>query len=171
MSNQLSYTMKLKHAKLKDFLFLLLVFASSLCFSQEITVGQDLWGYEFKQGDQELTWKELLAETEPVSESYDLIKRAQSQNILSTILGFTGGALVGIPVGQALGEGETNWVLAIVGGALVGVAIPLSYRSKKYLKEGVALYNAQNKTSFLREFQPEVSLVGNANGLGLRLRF
>ncbi|NEV94475.1 hypothetical protein G3567_10010 [Psychroflexus sp. YR1-1] len=147
------------------------LFTSALSFSQEISIDQNAWGYEFKKGEQELNWRELLKETSSVEESYDLIKRAQSQTILSTIFGFASGALVGIPVGQALGNGEPNWVLAIAGGALITVAIPLASRSKRNLEEGVALYNARSKTAFLRELKPEVSLVGNANGLGLRLRF
>ncbi|MBZ9627095.1 hypothetical protein LB456_06475 [Psychroflexus sp. CAK57W] len=151
--------------------FFLLLLTSTLSLSQDITVNQNAWGYEFKQGDQELTWKELLKETESDLESYDLIKRAQSQNTLSTIFAFAGGAFVGIPVGQTIGDGEPSWVLAIAGGALIAVAIPLSSRSKRNLEEGISQYNARTKSSFLRGFQPEVSLVGSATGVGLRVRF
>lgn len=151
--------------------FLLIVLVSTFGFSQDISIDQNIWGYEFKQGEQELTWKELLSKTESIPESYDLIKKAKSQSILSKIFGFTGGALIGIPVGQAIGNGEVNWVLAIAGGALTGVTIHLSSRSNINLKEGVSTYNSKNKTSFLNDFQPEMSLIGNAGGLGLRVRF
>lgn len=164
--------MKLSKPKaLKNYLVFILLLVSFISFSQDVTVDQNIWGYEFKKGEQELNWRELLKETESDVDSYELIKRAQSQNILSSIFGFAGGALAGIPIGQAIGDGDTNWVLALVGGALITVAIPLSSRSSKNLKRGVSTYNSRTNTSFLKDFQPEVSLVGNINGLGLRLRF
>ncbi|MBZ9652243.1 hypothetical protein [Psychroflexus montanilacus] len=157
--------------KFKHHLLLLLVLISSLGFSQDISVSQNFWGYEFKQGDQELSWSELLEETEVYPESYDLIKRAQSQNTLSSIFGFAGGALVGIPIGQTISSADPNWVLAIVGGALITVAVPLTSSSKRNLEDGVSRYNSSTKTSLRKEIQPEVSLIGNANGLGITLRF
>lgn len=161
----------MKMPKFKHHLLLLLVLISSLGFSQDISVSQNFWGYEFKQGDQELSWSELLEETEVYPESYDLIKRAQSQNTLSSIFGFAGGALVGIPIGQTISSADPNWVLAIVGGALITVAVPLTSSSKRNLEDGVSRYNSSTKTSLRHEVEPEVSIIGNANGLGITLRF
>lgn len=156
---------------IENIFFAVVLFTSTFCFSQEITVNQNAWGYEFKKGEQELNWKQLLKDTESHTKSYNLIKRARSQNTLSTIFGFAGGAFVGYPLGQAIADGETNWVLAIVGGALITVAIPLSSRSTKNLKEGVSKYNQSLRTSYHKHFQPRVHLIGNAQGVGLSLSF
>ncbi|MFO7745231.1 MAG: hypothetical protein R6V36_07595 [Psychroflexus sp.] len=162
----------LKTKFFKNSLFIILILSTSIsCFAQEITIRQDFWGYEFKKGDQELNWKQLLKETKSHTESYNLIKRGQSQNTLSTIFSFAGGALVGIPIGQTIGSGDPNWVLAIVGGALITVAIPLSTSSKRNLNNGISNYNSKNNITFSDDFQPEISLIGNASGLGLRMRF
>lgn len=148
-----------------------LVLASTVGLAQDLTIDQNFWDYTFQKGEQELSWQELLKETEAYPESYDLIKRAQSQNTLSSIFGFAGGAFVGYPLGQAIADGETNWVLALVGGALITVAIPLSSSSKRNLKDGVSKYNQSHKTSSRKQLQPEASLIGNVNGLGVSLRF
>ena len=155
---------------LRVFLFLFLTIPS-LSFSQEITLDHGFWGYKFKQGEKELSWKQLLQETETHEESYDLIKRAQSQNTLSSIFGFTGGLLVGYPLGQALANGETNWTLMIVGGAMITVAIPLSSSSKRNLKDGLSSYNSRNKSSNSKEFSSNLEVIGNARGLGIRMNF
>lgn len=154
---------------LKYLFFIFVLTTSSICSSQDITVEQNFLGMDFYQGEEELSWTDLLKKAKPYQESYDLIKRARSQSILSTVFGLSGAALIAIPIGQTIGEVETTWVLAIVGGALVGVAIPLSTNAERKINEGLSLYNSRTKSSFLSNLETEA--IVNTRGIGLRVRF
>src|SRR5580765_2703743 len=86
-------------------------------------------------------------------EAFEEMKKAKTNRAFSNVLGAIGGALVGFPVGQAIGGGDPNWTLAAVGGGLIAVSIPFAIAYKKHAGKAVSIYNAKNyKTSFL-EFE------------------
>ena len=138
--------------------------------SDEIELKVTLLGYRFFQNDERLTWRELEDATESVQEANALIRKAKTQNRLSSIFAFTGGGLLGIPLGQQLADRDPNWELAYVSGAALIVSLHLSFRAFNNANKGVDLYNLETaKTASW--FNPEFRLVASSNRFGLAMRF
>ncbi len=149
-----------------------------LCFhslfaqlQQEITSAKaPLGGTVFFQNNKKLSMKQLYDITNSNPQALEQIKTARASNSFSTVLGYIGGALVGWPLGTAIGGGKPNWTLAADGAGFIGVAIPISISSMKHAKKGVAIYNQglNNKTGRLR---PDYRLGITANSVGLKISF
>ena len=117
-----------------------------------------------------LKMNQLVKTLEPNEIAYMEIKAAQTTYVLSMILGFTGGFLIGWPVGAALGGGEPNWAMAAVGAGLIVVTIPISNKFNKQAKSAVDNYNSGLVTSSFWD-KNELNFTVSDNGVGLTLRF
>ena len=138
---------------------------------EEIEMKVKALGYRFYKNGERLTWKELIEETQSVEKANELIKRARSQRTISSILGFTGGALIGIPLGQKSADREPSWEFAYVGGAVVLVGLHLSFRVFNNVNKGVDTYNIAVAPKSSYRFQPEFFVMNNQNGFGMTMRF
>lgn len=135
-----------------------------------ILMNKTFGGYQFYQGNTRLTMSQLVNIMKPNEQAWQLAKKAQSTNTLGTIIGFAGGALVGWPVGTALAGGDPEWVLAGIGAGLVVVAIPLSRKVNKQIKQAVDVYNTPfRESSFWDKRELKFSVTGN--GVGFVLNF
>lgn len=139
--------------------------------AQEIEMKINLMGYNFIQEGEKLSWSELLNATTSNKEAYQLIKKAKSQNTLSTITSIIGGVLVGIPLGQSRTEKDPNWTLAYIGGGITIVGIPLSFSAFNNVNKGVDMYNLSLKSASRYQFKPEFKIVASGNGIGLSMNF
>ena len=153
---------------------LTLIFAlatMTLCNAQKIEMEKVFGGYKYTQNGNQMTMKDLVKTMESNQQAFDLIKKAQSNNTLASIIGFAGGGLIGWPLGTAIGGGDANWTLAGIGAGLVAIGIPISSSANKKAKQAVELYNSSlNSTSFY-EFKPEFKVIANGNGIGLLMNF
>lgn len=156
----------------KIFLTLYLAFCCiSLCNAQTIEAEKVLGSYRYTQNGNTLSTGELKTQMNTNEESARLMKKAQVNNTFATIFGAAGGALIGYPVGTAIGGGDANWTLAGVGAGLVAVAIPFSSSANKRSKEAVDIYNYRLNTKEDLALQPNFKLISNAKGVGLALNF
>ena len=146
----------------------LLIF--NVSFGQEIKIGTNLFGYKFEQNNNRLSWKEVIKKTESNIEANLLIKKAKSQNTISSILAFAGGGLIGIPLGQSISNKDPNWTLAYIGGGIAVIGIPIAIKASKNIRKGVELYNSSLKST-TSHFQPEYTIIVNGNGIGLAMHF
>lgn len=88
----------------------------------------------------------------------------------SYVLGFAGGALIGWPLGTALGGGDPEWYLAGIGAVLVGGAIALEIVGKR--KCGNYAYSGSPDKFYADRTPPKTLYVAsNRQGVGLQLRF
>ncbi|MBQ0768142.1 MAG: hypothetical protein KBT58_02550 [Bizionia sp.] len=153
---------------------LTLIFALTtitFCTAQKIEIEKVFGGYKYTQNGNQMTMKDLVKTMETNQQAFDLIKKAQSNNTLASIIGFAGGGLIGWPIGTAIGGGDANWTIAGIGVGLVAIGIPISSRVNKKTKQAVELYNSSlNATSF-NEFKPEFKVIANGNGIGLSMNF
>jgi outer membrane lipoprotein SlyB len=153
---------------------LTLIFALAtitFCNAQKIEMEKVFGGYTYTQNGNQMTMKDLVKTMESNKQAFDLIKKAQSNNTLASIIGFAGGGLIGWPIGTAVGGGDANWTLAGIGAGLVAIGIPISSSVNKKAKQAVELYNSSlNSTSFY-EFKPEFKILANGNGIGLSINF
>lgn len=153
---------------------LTLIFALAtitFCNAQKIVIEKVFGGNTYTQNGDHMTMKDLVKTMQSNKQAFDLIKNAQSNNTLASIVGFAGGGLIGWPIGTAVGGGDANWTLVGIGAGLVAIAIPISSSANKKATQAVELYNSSlNSTSFY-EFKPEFKILANGNGIGLSMNF
>ncbi|GMN11208.1 hypothetical protein MTsPCn9_20870 [Croceitalea sp. MTPC9] len=138
---------------------------------QEIEMKVNFWGYKFMKDGERLNWKELQVATIAVENANLLIKKARGQHTTSIILAVVGGGLLGWNLGQASNEDDPDYTLAYVGGGIAAVSMGFSISAFNKVNKGVDLYNLSvNKTAHY-QFQPELQVMANGNGVGLAMRF
>ena len=143
----------------------------TFCNAQKIEMEKVFGGYKYTQNGKQMTMGDLVDAMESYQQSYELVKKAQSNNTLASIIGFAGGGLIGWPIGAAIGGGDANWTLAGIGAGLVAIGIPISSSANKKAKQAVELYNSSlNSTSFYK-FKPEFKIMANGNGIGFSMNF
>lgn len=142
-----------------------------LCNAQEIDMKLSILGYKFTKDDERLTWNDVLNETQTDVKAHQWIKKAKSQNTISSILAFAGGGLIGVPLGQSISSREPNWTFAYIGAGITAIGIPLAICSFHNAKKGVEAYNTSLKSTTQYQFRPEFKIMVNGNGLGLSMHF
>jgi hypothetical protein len=147
-------------------LFTVQLFAQTRVDSIEVKKG---FSTTFRQNGRNLTPKQLQEITQSNPEAKKEMQLAQSKNVVASILGTAGGALIGWPVGAALGGGEPNWTLAGVGAGLVAIGIPFSASYVKHATKAVQLYNGGQMQSSVPKLDVKLGFTGN--GLGLNMKF
>ncbi len=126
-------------------------------------------GTVFQQNGKNLTPRQLVNITQANQEAYSEMRIAKRNYDFGYIIGFSGGFLVGWPIGTSLGGGDPNWTLAAIGAGLIVVSIPFSTGYTKHAKKAVAIYNKSLKTSYLSK--PELRIGLTYNGIGLKCTF
>lgn len=147
-------------------LSLLLISAFTL-FAQdrtEIKMYKTFGGARFEMDTLVLSPKQVLeiVKIEPLA--YEKFKKAKANYNAAGALGFTGGLLVGFPIGTAIGGGEPEWGMAIAGGVLIVGSFSLNSIFRSHAFEAIELYNG--KTARIK---PEFQFYGT--GVRLVMRF
>lgn len=143
----------------------------SFCSSQTIEAEKSWGSYRYTQNGKTLTAGELRNQMNTNEESANLMKKAQVNKTFATIFGAAGGALIGYPIGTAIGGGDANWTLAGVGAGLVAVAIPFSIGANKRSKEAIDIYNYRINTKEDLALQPQLHIISSPTGIGFALQF
>lgn len=137
--------------------------------SDSIKVKTMFGGCKIYQNGKQIT----LSKVGPIVKSnelaYSQFQKANSSYVLSSIVGGVGGALMGFPLGGALGGKPMNWKMFGIGSVLAVISIPLSNKSVKQIQTSINTYNSglQAKSQSMTEFN--VKLTGN--GLSLSMIF
>jgi len=143
----------------------------TFCNAQKIEMEKVFGGYQFTMEGAKMSMGEMIAVMEPNREAVKLMKTARSKIIISTVLGGAGGALIGYPIGQAIGGGDANWALAGVGAGIIVVAIPISSGGNKRAKEAIDLYNVSLNPISFYDFKPVFKFISKNDGIGLAMSF
>ncbi|HEY9178263.1 MAG TPA: hypothetical protein VIN07_11250 [Flavipsychrobacter sp.] len=112
-----------------------------------------------------------------ISESYTPYRPPRGRScvnglrIVANVLAIPGGALIGWPLGTAIGGGDPEWYLAGIGVGLVAIAIPLDIVGKRRCER-----YSMTKTSELPYYafsgsNTRLSIGGSGNTIGLVLNF
>jgi hypothetical protein len=154
----------------KIYLLITVALISTSSFSQtnsnEIFIRSSFFGTQYLQNGKRLTMSQMADLMQSNAEAYRNIKSAKAGNTWAGILGGIGGALIGYPIGTAIGGGDPNWALAAAGAGLVVVAIPISVSVNKKAKTAVTLYNEGLKTtSGAPALQMQIHLTTSAVGM------
>jgi len=141
--------------------------------SDSITIERTFWGNKFHQNGQNLRLSTLIKTMEVNEVAYQEIKSAQSSYIVASIVGGTGGYLIGWPIGTAIGGGEPKWELLGIGTVLAIVSIPITHHFNQKAKKAINIFNAELEEPKVSSFFHKTSMRLNLSpsGLGFALRF
>ena len=108
-------------------------------------------GMTFYQNGTQLKSRQLKNTLRNKPEAYSIYQSSKAAATASTILGYTGGFLMGWSLGTALGGEKPNWAIGGVGAGLAAVSIPLGISANKKVKRAVDAYNSTGNSS---RYQP-----------------
>jgi len=101
--------------------------------------------------------------------AFQEFKSARSSIAMTYILGFSGGFLIGWPIGTAIAGKDPQWYMAAIGGGLILLSIPFSRDAKMKTHNAIDIYNGGlSKASYIKK---EVLLGFTTNGIGVCLIF
>lgn len=132
------------------FLFSLLSI-SAFAQSDSIIATKVFAGYKFEHNGTILNPRALLKIMEADPEAYALMKKARTSSDIGTVFAFTGGFLIGWPIGTAIAGGDPNWLLAGIGAGCLAIGIPLSLRASKGIIGSVNLYNSNLRGTYFEQ--------------------
>ena len=144
---------------------------ATLCSAQQIESQKVFGGYRFYIDGQKLNGEELTKELQVDPAAFKIFKKAKTNSTVATILGGAGGALVGFPIGTAIGGGTPNWALAGIGAGLVAIGIPFNVAANKKAKAAVDLYNDYDETALHSRIKTEFRWIASGNSIGIRMNF
>lgn len=98
------------------------------------------------------------------------MKSVGPNHIAGQVVGMIRGALIGYPLGKAIGEGEPNWGIAGIGVASIAVSIPISSKFNNNAKKAISIYyNSLKETSCWDTKESNFS--ANDHSVGLIFKF
>jgi len=160
--------------KRKTLLLILLLISGISAFAQynpdTITATKVFGGYRFEQDGNLLTLNSMSTLMKDDKEAASYLKKAKTSATIAYVLSYTGGFLIGYPLGTALGGGKPVWAMAGIGCGLVVIALPLSSAAGRDAKTAADIYNASRRNLSLNQ-KYDLRLGLSATGLSLRLRF
>ncbi len=124
--------------------FLLVAFTSA---AQEITMYKTFGGVRFERDSIVLSTRQVMEILHENPLAFEEFKRAKANSNVASVLGFTGGVLIGLPLGTALIGGEPEWGLAAAGAVFVLGSIPFNRIFKARSLNALDIYNGKEITS------------------------
>jgi hypothetical protein len=143
-------------------------FAFAYSQSDSIEIKKVL-GTVYRQNGKKLKPGDLVYITKTNDEAYKEMRIAKKNFDVSSIFGFTGGFMIGWPIGESFAGKEPNWVLAGIGAGLIAIAIPFSNAYSRHAKNAVIIYNNGLKHTGMNKIYLRTGII--QNGLGFRLEF
>jgi hypothetical protein len=114
---------------------------SYLCNAQEIKMYKTFGGVRYEMDSLILSPKQVLEVLKDNSVAFEEFKRAKVNYNVAGVLGFTGGVLIGFPIGTAIAGGDPEWGLAAGGVGLILASIPFNRAYKGRAFGAIELYN------------------------------
>ena len=163
------------------FVFVLILSANQFAYTQynkdEIVVEQAFGGNKYSVEGKIMNMKQMKTLMQFDESAYAQLKSGRTHTTAATILGATGGFLIGLNVVLAIANGnnsdsnEVKWGMAIAGGVLVLITIPLSIIGNKRINNAVEIYNASLNSASFHKSRPELRVGFTGTGVGLILNF
>lgn len=113
-----------------------------------------------------------FADNDLPTPSYNSGKCSNGYTVSGNILAVIGGALIGWPLGTAIGGGDPEWVLAAAGAGVLAIAIPLAIIGGRKCN-GYSSIQEPDEKYYTGNKQPamELQFASTGNTIGLRLQF
>ena len=158
----------------KTFLSVFMLIFGISVFAQDnidtITATKVFGGYRFEQDGKLLNLNTMATLMKEDSSATVYLKKAKTSATIAYVLSYTGGFLIGYPLGTAIGGGKPAWAMAVVGCGLIVVGLPLTNAAGRDAKTAADIYNS-NRRNLAMNRNYDLRLGISATGLTLRLRF
>ena len=139
--------------------------------AKRINTVKTFGGYKFMQYGSALTMNEIGNIISVNPEAFRVYKKAKSNAGIAMVMGVVGGAMVGYPLGVALGGGDPEWSVAAIGAGVTVVGFTIASSASKKTKRAVEIYNSGISTSYLKSRERKLQFGFTASGAGLVLTF
>lgn len=130
--------------------FFFLIFVVVTSFGQRITMYKTFGGVVFEMNDSaQISMKQTMMLLYKNQAAHEQMMKARTQSTVSALMGFSGVALLTIPIVSAAAGATPEWGLVAGGGALIAGAFLLHQSFKARALYAIDLYNDQlpQKTS------------------------
>ncbi len=127
-------------------------------------------GQRYYQGENLISMKELVNILKINEQAYEEIRSARRCQTIAMILSFSGGFMIGWPIGTALSGVEPDWRIAALGLGVIIVSIPINIAHRKRAEQAVNIYNSGLHTRAYG-IKSDLSLSVSPYSIGLELRF
>lgn len=151
-------------------LFLMLTLSASGQSIQQkkISIYKTFGGVVYEMDTLQLSSKQVGMLLMQNQEAYHEFKIARTKSTISSILGFSSGLLVAVPLVTAVAGGQPEWLLAAGGGALFLASIPFNSSSKGHALNAIEIYNSKLTSS---NHRIKSTLYLNGSSASLIIRF
>lgn len=151
---------------IKVFVLLMLMTMSSSLMAQKLEMYKTFGGVRYVQGDSLLSDSQVAMILYKDNEAaYKEFKKAKKFSVISSIMGFSGGALIAVPLITAVAGGDPEWLFIAGGAGLIAGSIPLNRIYKARSLNAIDMYN-EKKTS-----RVNTSLYFSGSRAGVVVRF
>jgi hypothetical protein len=119
-------------------------FCSVQSFAQKkLAIYKTFGGVVYEMDTLTISTKQVAMVLKSNPEAYREFELARTNATTSSILGFSGAALVAVPLVTLIAGGEANWFLAGGGAALLLASIPFNLSFKNHAVSAIELYNGK----------------------------
>ncbi|MEQ8362438.1 MAG: hypothetical protein RH948_06175 [Cyclobacteriaceae bacterium] len=127
-------------------IFFCLSISSCVSYGQKIEIYKTFGGYRFERDSVSISPKMVLEAMKDNQLAHMEFKKAKTNLNVTSLLEFTGGLLIVIPIGTAILGGEPEWGFAAGGAALILASIPFNAAFKQHALSALDNYNADLST-------------------------
>jgi len=136
-----------------------------------ISFEKKMMGTVFKCKGEKLSRSDLHALLSQEPRAAEELASAKWREATATVFAVAGGALIGWPIGTAIGGNEDpNWTMAYVGGGCVIVGLLFASSSDGHYRNAVNAYNGEVRLGFLSSGIP-IRFCILSKGVGLSASF
>ena len=158
---------------MKNIVIIVLIAICGSLFSQTVQDSIEIrkgLGNSFRYQGKLLVPKKLKEIVSVNAEAAREVRRANTNLVFSSILGGSGGFLIGYPLGVYIGGGKPIWSMAAVGAFAVLVSIPFSVAYNSHTTKAVRIYNEGiRQTTQTKKLNFELGYT--PDGIGVRMKF
>ena len=113
----------------------------------------------------------LVRQTEEYALANRHMRRARTYDVFAKMFAYSGGFLIGWPLGTAIAGGDANWTLLGIGGGLIVLGLPFVSGYVSNAKKGAKIYNEELRIEQNNRRSIEIGIGFVPTGLGVRIGF
>jgi hypothetical protein len=111
--------------------------------SHKLAIYKTFGGVVYEMDTLSISTQQVAMVLKSNPDAYREFELARTNATASSVLGFSGAALVAVPLVTLVANGEANWLLAGGGAALLLASIPFNLSFKNHAANAIELYNGK----------------------------
>jgi hypothetical protein len=126
-------------------------------------------GYKFTQIGVPVSILEMPGIMKNIPETREYLKKVKINFYAYYVINYTGGFLIGWPVGTAIAGGDANWTMAAIGGGLILLGMPFYIAANNNAIKAVDIFNSKIKDNSTRAYS--LGFGFTQGGIGFSVKF